>query len=332
MAIIFGTNSYRLKSVSPMEISAQFAAQSDLKIEYRQRYFHLFFIPFFPIGKVWSVRQGGKLYHASDELKLALQDVQPEKKHLLWAWSGPLLLIAGLLIYNVSNSMEERADRKRFEMNSSILSAFFQDKTRTEPLRNKLETMTSLIDSSLAKVKYNSKAIDTSLSKLLSLYLETTRTRQDSLTGFTKDNTYTHFDFLSQKTEFQIMDKEYQASLESGQWNGYSDTSSVFKEIRKLQDYKFLLILKEYGKVQPTMKHKSFQSGYSLSTASIISIESGKVLKEFKFLIGNSDSVSHFTSGYGSGRNIADELQSDIESNVRVEARNYVFGKNNYPY
>src|SRR5262245_46796849 len=125
MTILFGWNTYRLKAVSPLELGLQTKEQTDIILEYRQRYFHLFFIPIFPIGRFWAVRKDGKLYHTPPELEQALYHIRTNWKHGLWAWTGPLLGIAIWIFVSISNNLEEKAYQNRMEKNKTMLAAFF---------------------------------------------------------------------------------------------------------------------------------------------------------------------------------------------------------------
>ena len=58
------------------------------------------------------------------------------------------------------------------EANASILSAFFQDKSKIDPLFKKMEAINYIIDSSLEKDDFAKKKIDTSESALLNLYID----------------------------------------------------------------------------------------------------------------------------------------------------------------
>ncbi len=53
--IVFGTNNYALKTIDPMDIGVDPSALHGLKIQRRQKYFHLMFIPTFPIGQYWAL-------------------------------------------------------------------------------------------------------------------------------------------------------------------------------------------------------------------------------------------------------------------------------------
>jgi hypothetical protein len=337
MTILFGWNTYLLKSVSTSELGL-FSKDlpTDLRIEYRQRYFHLFFIPLFPIGRFWAVRKGAELYHTSAELQQTLQNIKPNWKHGLWAWTGPLLGIIIWIFVSVSSSLEERAYQKRVENNKNMLSAFFHDKKNTTPLDNKLLTMNSLIDSSLDKVDYEQKKIDTSFNKLLGLYLSASMTQQDSLTGYNKTNTYVISDFPRvDMTDKHIIDKDCETSLHDGDWKGYNDTSSVYSELRKLEHYKYVLVLKEYNRVDPEPRTDGFISGYSFAKGRLLSIETGKELANFNIMAPNSDSVSQFKfrgkyDSYGGSSSLTQLrtlLESDLERNVVKKAFKYVFRK-----
>jgi hypothetical protein len=330
--ILYGWNSYLLKSVSPAELGI--INQPNLKIEYRQRYFHLFFIPFIPIGRMWAVRQNGQLYEASPELVNALQHSKPGGMNWIWAWSGPLLGILVWIFVSLSNNLEEKASRKRQEKNQLALTAFFQDKNKTAPLALKLKSMNAIIDSSLSMVKYEEKKIDTAMEALLPLYLEAEMTHSDTLKGYDHNNTYVISQFPNDysNSRQEIIGKEYQTALEVGTWNGYGDTSHVLAEIRKLDQYKYILLLKEYNRVEPKLAKDVFHSGYSFVQAKLISIETGKELKNFKIMAGNSDKISYMSSSgsssYGEQESIRSRLKGDLESNVVKEANRYVFGDN----
>ena len=328
MTIVFGWNSYCSKSVYLSELGVLNKEQQDLKIEYRQKYFHLFYIPVFPIGSFWGVKKDGKWYAIKPELAQSLDPVKPSWKKGLWAWSAPLLGIAAWIIFSISQSMEERADRNRSEQNKSMLSAFFQDKSKTAPLDQKAKTMNAMIDSSLNNIKYERKVIDTAEKNLVGLYLMAALTRTDTLQGYTEKNTFVVSDFGESQSRTDIMDKEYQNALASGEWkSGYGDTGSVFREMRKLDQFKYILLVKEYNRVSPQVLGDKFKSGYLFAQAKLLSIETGKEIKNFKLLTVNSDQVSHYSTSGGGGVSLKSALEYDLKKNALKDAKEYVFGK-----
>jgi len=331
MTIVFGWNSYCSKSVYLSELGILNKDQQDLKLEYRQKYFHLFYIPVFPIGSFWGVKRDGKWYAIKPELAQSLDNVKPSWKNGIWAWSAPLLGIAVWIIFSISQSMEERADRNRSEQHKSMLSAFFQDKSKTAPLDQKLKTMNAIIDSSLTNIKYERKVIDTSENNLVELYMQAALTHMDTLQGYNQNNTFVLSDFPKSESHADIIDKEYQGPLQTGEWkSSYGDTSSVFREMRKLDQYKYILLIKEYNRVAPEVQGSKFKSGYLFAKARLLSIETGKEVKNFKLLSVNSDQVRHFASS-GSGSSASSQLKNslefDLERNAIKDATDYVFGK-----
>ena len=328
--IVYGWNSYLLKTVSLVELGIISNEQVDTKIEYRQKYFHLFFIPFFPIGRIWAVRQAGKLYDVNPDIKDRLQQIDTSTKHKIWAWSGLLLILGALLIYNISNSIDQKAYKARMEQGKAVLSSYFKDKTKTAPLYQKVQTMNSMVDTSLNSIIYDEKKIDTSMDALIALYLEAASTQTDSLTGYDKHNTLVISNFHNNDTHAEVISKDCQSSLEAGEWKGYySDTASVFGELRKLEKYKYILVLKEYNRVNPETEGSGYTSGYSFVRGKILSIETGKRIKDFNLMAGNSDEIKYYTtsksSSSGSSAELRRNLENDLDKNVKKEANKYVF-------
>ena len=77
MRIAFGWYSFRIKAYKPSELGLQTAEYQSASIEVRQRCFHLFFIPVFGIGKIYSLRKDGRLYELPQEL---IEKVQKKGK------------------------------------------------------------------------------------------------------------------------------------------------------------------------------------------------------------------------------------------------------------
>lgn len=58
--IVFGHNNFKIKSYTIDQVGSEFdEGWEGVRFEVRQRYFHLFWIPFFPIGKLFAVRKPG---------------------------------------------------------------------------------------------------------------------------------------------------------------------------------------------------------------------------------------------------------------------------------
>jgi hypothetical protein len=74
MTIVWGHNNFRLKAADPAEIGIFDKELSNYKFELRQKYGHLFWIPFIPLGKFWVIKKpDGKLYHCPPDIEARLK-------------------------------------------------------------------------------------------------------------------------------------------------------------------------------------------------------------------------------------------------------------------
>ena len=329
--ILYGWNNYRLTSVQPHELGIQRSANADMSIEYRQKYFHLFFIPVFPLGKFWAIKQSGKLYEPNPQLKQQLESMNLSTKNGIWAWTGILLAIAGSFIYNIGSKLERISYQKTSAANAAVLAGFFKNEKNTKALTSKMHAINYFIDSSTNDEAYEKKKIDTSRSSIIKLYLNVLASQQDSLNGYNRKNTLV-FSYIDHKKGRSYLADDYiKKALEDGEWKGYSDTATVFAALQQLKDYKYLLVLKEYNRLDPSVQKEGFRSGLSLSDAAIINIEERKIERRFKVMGTNSDSVSHFSYGRkGASSSTAPHewlgvLESDLDGNVLKKASEYVF-------
>lgn len=113
MVLVWGHNNFRLKSVDPTEIGLLDRSFSNYKFELRQKYGHLFWIPFIPLGKIWVVKKtDGKIYNCPDDIESRLMQQFPARNSL-WAWTGPLLIIGGVILFGITNSIEDARSKAR---------------------------------------------------------------------------------------------------------------------------------------------------------------------------------------------------------------------------
>lgn len=93
MRIVFGWNHFKIKSFDPVDLGLSQQADPNLKIEVRQHYFHLFWIPFFSLGKKWAIRKNNELYEMPVVLKSTIKNRDDIKVRTPWyTYAGPLLL------------------------------------------------------------------------------------------------------------------------------------------------------------------------------------------------------------------------------------------------
>jgi hypothetical protein len=113
-AIVWGHNSFLLKTVEPIEIGLIGAEYNNIKFELRQEYGHLYWIPFIPLKKYWAVRRAdNKLYHCTPELENGLKERFP-KRTSVFAWTGPLLILAGFGIAEISSKISHAQYEKEY--------------------------------------------------------------------------------------------------------------------------------------------------------------------------------------------------------------------------
>lgn len=114
MRIVFGWNHLRIKTFQPHEIGLDPNEKYDFTIEARQKYFHLFWIPFFGIGKSWAIRKnGGKLYEVPAELNITLAVLENDLSAPWYTFLGPLLLVLGGLGFWGYSEIDEYLSHKR---------------------------------------------------------------------------------------------------------------------------------------------------------------------------------------------------------------------------
>lgn len=112
MRIVFGWNHFKIKSYQPHEVGMNVSEKYDFNFEARQKYFHLFWIPFIGIGKSWAIRKnGGKLYEVPAEMMPALLALENELKAPWYTYLGPLLLLVGGLSFWAYSEIDEYQGR-----------------------------------------------------------------------------------------------------------------------------------------------------------------------------------------------------------------------------
>src|SRR3569623_725156 len=103
--IVFGHNSFLLHSCKPLQLGMSEEFDKQYSIERRQRYFHLFWIPFFGIGKIWAMRnrQDNKLYVPNDLLLKALNALPLKDKTPWYTYSLLLIGVAAIMLRLLTN-------------------------------------------------------------------------------------------------------------------------------------------------------------------------------------------------------------------------------------
>jgi hypothetical protein len=107
MTIVFGHNNFIVKSVSPTELGILNAEFAHCSFELRQKYGHLFWIPFFPMQQFWVLRKpNGNLYECPTEIEDQLERIRP-KGMSVFAFAGPIIGLAAMILIPIYGQFQE---------------------------------------------------------------------------------------------------------------------------------------------------------------------------------------------------------------------------------
>lgn len=108
MSIIFGWSHFKIKTIDPFAVGLSQQVQPGYHIEIRQRYFHLFWIPCFSLGKKWALRKDGQLYEMPEPYRFVLQERKDLTAKTPWyTYAGPLLAAFVCLCFYVNGKVED---------------------------------------------------------------------------------------------------------------------------------------------------------------------------------------------------------------------------------
>lgn len=106
--ILFGWYSFLIRAymLEELGIKIEDPTQKNMQVEVRQKCFHLFWIPFFGIGKIYALRKDGELYNLSPELENAI------KKHMVhktpwYTYTGFLLIAVWFILFNINKKYDD---------------------------------------------------------------------------------------------------------------------------------------------------------------------------------------------------------------------------------
>jgi hypothetical protein len=115
--IIYGTKATLIGKETQFEKCTNCGAQNNVELHMFQRYAHIFWIPFFPIGKT-GVSQCGqckqvlKLKEMPDNLRDAYDRLKKQSKAPVWTFSGLALIVVLIGIGIVSSRQEDARNAK----------------------------------------------------------------------------------------------------------------------------------------------------------------------------------------------------------------------------
>ncbi len=128
MRIVFGVRSFKLKSYSLKELGLSEKEVDNITIERRQKYFHLYWIPFFATGKMWAIRKEDKLYDLPSEYEAVLAAKEIKHKTPFYAFAFPLLAVVGLIVYLLGIQIDNYTSKKRAQERFNVELANLNEK------------------------------------------------------------------------------------------------------------------------------------------------------------------------------------------------------------
>lgn len=106
--IVFGWNSFKLDSFKPSKVNLPAEMDAEITIQKKQKYFHLFWIPFFPIGQVWIIKKKGDSdsYEPTAAMNQYLNTLDLKHKTPWYTFALPLLAMAVGTIYFIHSEIK----------------------------------------------------------------------------------------------------------------------------------------------------------------------------------------------------------------------------------
>lgn len=114
MSLVFGWYSFKIKSFKSHELGIENDEFVNVSFEVRQKIFHFFWIPFFGIGKTYSLKRGDQHYELPYEIK-SLIKAKGKIRTPWYSYTGLLLIPLGFIIYLGDGFMQDYKHRRSNE-------------------------------------------------------------------------------------------------------------------------------------------------------------------------------------------------------------------------
>lgn len=118
--IVYGWNHFKIKSIDPHSVGlSQYL--SGMQIEVRQRYFHLFWIPCFSLGKKWTLRKGNQLFELPVQYQQLLKSRQDIKvKTPFYTYALPMIALFAGALYYISEQINDYRSEQRSKQQFAV--------------------------------------------------------------------------------------------------------------------------------------------------------------------------------------------------------------------
>ena len=345
--IVYGTGSYSLKTFTSTDLNLNPMHYDGHRFQIVQRYAHLFWIPFFPIGREYVMLMPGRSekYHAPFDVAETMKQRPFPKINALLAFAIPLLLVGGLVIFSVgssiSSSMSESRYQAAMQSRQDEMAALLADKESLKPYVEKINAMFAILDTNYTVNEPQlAPEMDTSEVGLFQAYIHALSSQIDTIAPLTPENTFIQTEFflsymgsnIDVKPEEFSSNDHFNAVILNWYHKGmpvdnemYFDPADIKLENEKLDSLKYFAVVRYTGAIKPFIISGSsslnsvFQSGYGTADIYVYEIATHKQLGVVSVLAENSEEL-HFTtnSAYG-GSETNVRLVNDLAANMSRE-------------
>jgi hypothetical protein len=125
--IVYGWNSFKLHSAPIQQYPFGHNFAPGIEVEIRQKYAHIFWIPFFSIGQMWVLKQNGQMFEMSNDVKQALIQYGVKPKTPWYSFIGLILIGAGLIFALISGMVSQSKRHSDYEQLQQEMSAYSQE-------------------------------------------------------------------------------------------------------------------------------------------------------------------------------------------------------------
>lgn len=351
--IIYGTNSYVLKSFTPQELGLYTSEYEKYHFQKILKYFHLYWIPLFPTGSEYVFSKAGSSdkFHAPEGFRQLMQAHNvPWWKHL-GGFALPLLALFGFGTYSASNSMDEARYQKREMAQKMEVKKLATDTVNQKAYARKVNGVYQLVSKNYEEHTEQFSKIDTSLSNVLSLLFKARMSVTDTTTNFTDSNTfiyhsifdnYTHND--KNEVDLENIDVEWNSNGVSKDVCDWYKSGMPKEAIEKfypssfmaannvIKNKKFVAVMRVNGIAMPKVFREAianrktnsynkkenaaapaYESGYASANVYVYDLETKKQMFQFKIFAHNSETISTYGQR---GENISSQLEINLYSDL----------------
>ncbi len=257
---------------------------------------------------------------------MRLEQIQYSKKHLIWSFSLPLLIILGMLIFQLSEAAKHRCYKQFESERNKKIEALFSDKKHNAELLKKYQTIVHLTDS-LTSVESKDSLVNNLISHqvleiMAYIYQKDSSKKPLAESDMTPSNTRTLYIKKGKKADIHhaLLDSNIVKVLKGEiSINNIFNTYNWEEQFKNFETLSYLLISLEKQYFLPSYKNeKEFNTGVIKCQSYLCKISPQKVITGREIYAMNSDTVRYIKYQNSSGYNAAAmKLHLDLTNNVK---------------